>query len=87
MTYLFYLISISINVYSWIIIVQSLLTWVNPNPNNPFVFILKRVTHPAYKLLAKTKIKTSFNGIDISPLIIIFILIFLQNFFWKLSFQ
>lgn len=59
-----------INVYIWVIIIAALLTWVNPDPNNPIVQILYRLTQPAYALVRRY-IPTVFNGIDLAPLIIV----------------
>jgi len=63
-----------INVYIWVIIVASLLTFVNPDPYNPVVQFLYRVTQPAYSLVRRF-IRTDFNGLDLAPLVII---VFLQ---------
>lgn len=57
-------------VYMWVIIIAALLTWVRPDPYNPVVQLLYRLTQPAYALLRRY-IPTMFNGIDLSPLIII----------------
>jgi YggT family protein len=59
-----------ISVYIWVIIIASLLTWVRPDPSNPIVQILYRVTEPAYSLVRRY-IPSVYNGIDLSPLIII----------------
>jgi len=59
-----------INVYIWIIIIGALLSFVNPDPYNPIVQFLYRITNPAYNLVRKF-IKTNFNGLDLAPLIII----------------
>ncbi len=59
-----------INVYMWIVIIAALLSWVRPDPNNPIVQILYRVTEPAYQFVRRY-IPTTFNGIDLTPLIII----------------
>lgn len=61
-------------VYMWVIIIAALLTWVRPDPYNPIVQLLYRLTQPAYALVRRY-IPTMFNGIDLSPLVII---IFLQ---------
>lgn len=57
-------------VYMWVIIIASLLTWVKPDPFNPIVQLLYRLTNPAYALVRRF-MPTTFNGIDLSPLIII----------------
>ncbi|MEA2111165.1 MAG: YggT family protein [Campylobacterota bacterium] len=59
-----------INVYIWVVIIAALLSWVRPDPNNPIVQVLYRLTEPAYKLVNRY-IPTTFNGVDLTPLIII----------------
>ncbi|WP_345971490.1 YggT family protein [Sulfurimonas sp. HSL-1656] len=59
-----------INVYIWVVIIAALLTWVRPDPTNPIVQVLYRLTEPAYSLLRRY-VPTVFNGIDLAPLIII----------------
>ncbi len=59
-----------INLYIWVIIISALLSFVNPDPFNPVVQILRRLTNPAYELVGRY-IKTSFGGIDLAPLVII----------------
>ena len=59
-----------INIYIWVVIIAALLTWVNPDPHNPIVQILHRLTEPAYRL-TRRYIPTVFNGIDLAPLIIV----------------
>jgi YggT family protein len=60
--------------YMWVIIIAAVLTWVRPDPYNPVVQLLYRLTQPAYAFVRRF-MPTTFNGIDLSPLIII---IFLQ---------
>lgn len=59
-----------ITIYIWVVIIAALLTWVRPDPTNPIVQLLYRLTEPAYALVRRT-IPTVFNGIDLAPLIII----------------
>lgn len=59
-----------INIYIWVIIITALLSFVNPDPYNPVVQFLHRVTQPAYKYVRKF-IRSDFNGLDFAPLIII----------------
>ena len=35
-----------LDMYSWVIIAAALISWVNPNPRNPSVAFLRRVTEP-----------------------------------------
>ena len=59
-----------INVYIWVIIITALLSFVNPDPYNPIVQFLYRITNPAYSFVRRF-IRTDFNGLDFAPLIII----------------
>jgi len=59
-----------INVYIWVIIIAALLSFVNPDPYNPIVQFLYRVTEPAYAFVRRF-IPTTMNGLDFAPLIII----------------
>ena len=36
-----------LNLYSWVIIAAALITWVSPDPRNPIVQFLHRITEPA----------------------------------------
>lgn len=74
-----------ISLYKWIIIISALLTWVNPDPNNPIVQMLYRLTEPAYALVRKY-IPTVFGGMDLAPIILIFGLMFLEIFLKNLFF-
>jgi len=60
-----------INLYIWVIIIASLLTFVNPDPFNPIVQFLYRLTNPAYDFVRRYIKRTDFNGLDFAPLIII----------------
>ena len=59
-----------INVYIWVIIIAALLSFVNPDPYNPIVQFLYRVTEPAYAFVRRF-MPTTMNGLDFAPLIII----------------
>jgi YggT family protein len=59
-----------VNVYIWVIIIAALLSFVNPDPHNPVVQFLHRITQPAYRFVRKF-IRTDFNGLDLAPLVII----------------
>lgn len=59
-----------IEVYIWVVIIAALLSFVNPDPYNPVVQFLHRITSPAYSLVRRY-IRTNFNGLDLAPLVII----------------
>ena len=67
-----------INIYIWLIIIRAFLSWVNPDPYNPIVIFLVRSTDPVlYPLRRRIP---PFGGIDFTPLIAIFILVFINKF-------
>ena len=68
-----------IMLYMWVIIIAALITWVQPDPYNPVVQLLYRLTQPAYNLVRRF-IPTMFNGIDLAPLVIIIFLQIIQVF-------
>lgn len=59
-----------IDIYIWVVIIAALLSFVNPDPYNPIVQFLYRITNPAYSFVRRF-IKTDFNGLDLAPLVII----------------
>jgi len=72
-----------ISLYKWVIIISALLSWVQPDPYNPIVQMLYRLTEPAYALVRRY-IPTVFGGMDLSPIVIIFALQFLEIFLTQL---
>ena len=73
------ILNLVLTAYMWIIIAQAVLSWVNPDPYNPIVRFLYRVTEPVLYAVRR-RIPTSFGGIDLSPMIVILAIIFLQSF-------
>jgi YggT family protein len=71
-------LSIVITSYKWIIIIRALLSWVNPDPYNPIVQFLTRVTEPVLRPIRKLMPPWKLGGLDLSPLVAILILIFLE---------
>ena len=76
-TVIYYLLTI----YMWIIIIRSLISWVNPDPYNPIVRFLYQATEP---VLYPIRRRLPFmGGVDLSPIIVLLIIIFLQVFLVK----
>lgn len=57
-------------IYIWIIIAAALISWVQPNPYNPIVMLLHRLTQPVYAMI-KRFIPTAIGGFDLAPIIVI----------------
>lgn len=73
-----YILDKILTIYMWIIIISALLSWVSPDPYNPIVRFLYSVTDPVLRPIRK-KIGITM-GIDISPMIVILIILFLKYF-------
>jgi len=76
------IIDIGLSLYMWIIIGRSLISWVNPDPYNPIVQFLYRSTEPVMAPIRRW-LPLRNMGIDISPIIVIAAIIFLQSFLLK----
>lgn len=73
------ILDIALTIYMWIIIIRAVLSWVNPDPYNPIVQFLYRTTEPVMSRVRRF-LPIGNLGIDISPIIIILVIIFLQTF-------
>lgn len=72
------LVGIVLNIYMWIIIIRAIVSWVNPDPYNPFVQLLYRTTEPVLKPIRRAL--PAAWGIDFSPMVAILAIIFLDQF-------
>jgi len=73
-----YVLDLLLTVYMWIIIISALISWVNPDPYNPIVRFLYSVTDPVLRPIRNRIGITA--GIDISPMIVILIILFIKYF-------
>jgi YggT family protein len=65
-----------LTLYMWMIIARALVSWVNPDPWNPIVQFLERTTEP---VLSQIRRRLGWQlGVDLSPLLAILIIMFLQ---------
>ncbi len=74
------IINLSLTLYMWIIIVRAFISWFNPDPRNFLVILLRRLTEPVLRPIRKIIPPSQLGGLDISPFIIILIIIFMNNF-------
>jgi YggT family protein len=65
-----------LSLYMWIVIARALISWVNPDPWNPIVQFLHRATEPVLEPIRR-KVGGSM-GLDVSPIVVILIILFLQ---------
>ena len=87
---LFLLIDSVINIYIWLIIINVILSWLVSfnilNTQNRFVFAILNATHQLTDpVLNKIrKFIPNLGSIDISPVVLILLLIFIRNLLFEL---
>jgi YggT family protein len=73
-----YLLDILLTIYMYIIIARAVISWVNPDPYNPIVKFLRQVTDPVLNRVRR--LLPPMGAIDLSPLVVLLAIIFLQRF-------
>lgn len=69
--------------YIWVVIIRALVSWVNPDPWNPIVQMLNRLTDPLLEPIRRKLFRMmgyGGMGLDLSPLILIAGIYFLDFF-------
>ena len=72
-------LDIILSVYLWVVIIAALISWVSPDPYNPIVRFLYSVTEPVFRPIRRL-IGFRLGPVDISPLIVVLAIIFVQRF-------
>ena len=87
---IFLLVDSVINIYIWLIIINAVLSWLVAfnilNTQNRFVFAVLNATHQLTDPVLN-KIRRfipNLGSIDISPVVLILLLIFIRNLFFEL---
>ena len=73
------IIDIVLTLYMWLIIFRAVISWVNADPYNKIVIFLYRATEPVLRPVRRI-IPLRNVGMDLSPIIVILIILFLQYF-------
>jgi YggT family protein len=73
-------------IYAYIVVARAILSWVNPDPYNPIVRFLYSATEPVLQRMRRV-LPLQFGGIDLTPMVLIFILFFVSNFLRTLLFR
>ena len=69
-----------LTIYYWLILIRALVSWVQPDPFNPIVQFLNKVTEPVLYPIRKMLPLGLRFGIDISPIIAFLAIMFLRSF-------
>jgi YggT family protein len=67
------LLQLVLEVYFWIIIARAVLSWVSPDPFNPVVRFLYRVTEPVLRPI-RYRLPTVAMGLDLSPMVVLLVI-------------
>ena len=63
-----------LNLYVWVIIAAAVISWVAPNPYNPAVRLLRRLTEPVLAPIRQLLPPWKTFGLDFSPMIVILLI-------------
>jgi YggT family protein len=69
-----------LQIYSWVVMIAVLVSWVNPDPFNPVMRFLRAATEPAFAALRRALPFLQVGMIDLSPIALFFLIWFLRMF-------
>jgi YggT family protein len=72
------LINFALSAYMWVVIGSAVISWVNADPYNPIVRFLRQATDPL--LLRIRRVLPVMGGFDLSPMVLVLAIVFLQSF-------
>ena len=70
------LLKLLINIYLWGVIIQAVLSWINPDPYHPAARVLAQLTAPV--LRPARRVLPPISGVDLSPMLVVVALIFIS---------
>lgn len=72
------IVLILLTMIQWLVIAAALVSWVSPDPRNPIVQFLYRMTEPLLRPFRRILPPSRTGGIDLSPLFVILLVVFLK---------
>lgn len=72
------LVNFALSAYMWVVIGSAVISWVNADPYNPIVRFLRQATDPLLSRIRR--VLPAMGGFDLSPMILILAIVFLQSF-------
>jgi len=70
-------ITLALNIFIFSIIIQAILSWINPDPSNPVAGVLYSITRPV--LQPFRRLIKPMGGLDLSPLFALIALMFAER--------
>ncbi|MDO8748520.1 MAG: YggT family protein [Candidatus Omnitrophota bacterium] len=78
-----HILEIALTIFYWLILIRALISWVSPDPYNPVVQFLEKATEWVLSPIRRMLPHNLRMGIDLSPLIAFFAIMFLKSFLVK----
>jgi YggT family protein len=77
-----YVLHMLFQAYIWVVIIRAVVSWVNPDPWNPIVQMLNRLTDPFLEPIRRKLLRATGHGIgiDLSPIILIAVVYLIDYF-------
>ncbi len=69
-----------LQVYTWVVILAVVLSWVNADPYNPIVQAIRSVTEPVFRWVRRRVPFAVVGMLDLSPLFVLLAVQFLKVF-------
>lgn len=73
--------------YFWLVIISALLSWINPDPYNPIVRIIRNLTEPVFYRVRMWLPFTNLGGVDLSPVVVLIAIQFTRMFLIQSLYQ
>jgi YggT family protein len=75
-----YVLDAILTLYFYVVLISAILSWVNPDPYNPIVRMLRNLTEPVYYRIRRWLPFVFIGGIDFSPMVVMLGVYFLRVF-------
>jgi YggT family protein len=69
-----------LQLYSFVVLVSVLVSWVNPDPYNPIIRFLRSATEPVFEFVRKKLPFSAVGMLDLSPVLVFLAIWFLRIF-------
>lgn len=73
------IINIVLILFTLLIVIRAVMSWVRPNPYSRFVRLVYSLSEPVLYQVRR-RVPVVFNGLDFSPVIVFLVIVFLREF-------
>lgn len=73
-------IGVVLDIYTWVVIIAVILSWVNADPYNPIVQAIRSITEPVFRLVRRHVPFAVVGVLDLSPFFVLLATLFLKIF-------